>query len=88
MQPTRFKLNAKERTSNPVQRLHFRGHAAGDVEVTRACGKAPPPPKRTPRRPQTKQSTPHRRGEPRGRHPPLDKGNTEVLRWNGRTNRV
>ena len=33
MQPARFKLNAKERTSNPVQRLHFRGHAAGDVEV-------------------------------------------------------
>jgi hypothetical protein len=77
MQPARIKLHAKEHTNNPVQRPNFRGHAAGDVEVTRACGKAPPPPKRTPRRPETKHSTPHRRGEPRGRHPLLEKGNTE-----------
>ena len=47
MQPARIKLHAKEH--NPVQRPNFRGHAAGDVEVTRACGKAPPPPKRTPK---------------------------------------
>jgi hypothetical protein len=39
MQPARFKLNAKERTNNAVQRPNFRGRAAGDVEVTRACGK-------------------------------------------------
>ena len=58
----------EEHTNNPVQRPNFRGHAAGDVEVTRACGKAPPPPKRTPRRPQTKHSTPigAERATPRG----------------------
>ena len=88
MQPARIKPHAKEHTNNPDQKPNFRGHAAGDVEVTRDCGKAPPSPKRTPRRPhkrtprrpQTKHSTPHRRGEPRGRHPLLEKGNTEVLR--------
>merc|ERR1712216_211380 len=37
MQPARAP-RAKEHTNNPVQRPHFRGHAAGDVEVTRACG--------------------------------------------------
>ena len=44
MQPARIKLHAKEHTNNPVQRPNFRGHAVGDVEVTRACGKAPPLP--------------------------------------------
>ena len=39
MQPARIKLHAKEHTNNPVQRPNFRGHAAGDGEVTRACGK-------------------------------------------------
>ena len=42
MQPARFKLHAKEHTNNPVQRPNFRGHAAGDVEVTRACGRHHP----------------------------------------------
>jgi hypothetical protein len=37
MQPARIKLHAKEHTNNPVQRPNFRGHAAGDGEVTRAC---------------------------------------------------
>ena len=41
MQPARIKLHAKENTNNPVQRPYFRGHAAGDVEVTRDCGKVP-----------------------------------------------
>ena len=35
MQPARIKLHAKEHTNNPVQRPNFRGHAAGDGEVTR-----------------------------------------------------
>ena len=39
MQPARIKLHAKEHTNNPVQRPDFGGHAAGDVEVTRARGK-------------------------------------------------
>ena len=51
MQPARIKPHAEEHTNNPGQKPNFRGHAAGDVEVTRDCGKAPPPPKRTPRRP-------------------------------------
>jgi hypothetical protein len=38
---------------------------------------APPPPKMTPRSPQTKHSTPHRRGELWSRHP-LSKGKAEV----------
>ena len=38
MQPARIKPHAKEHTNNPVQRPHFRGHAAGDVEVTRSFG--------------------------------------------------
>ena len=38
MQPARIKPHAKEHTNNPVQRPNFRGHAAGDGEVTRACG--------------------------------------------------
>ena len=38
MQPARIKLHAQEHTNNPVQRPHFRSHAAGDVEVTRAGG--------------------------------------------------
>ena len=42
MQPARIKLHAKEHTNNPVQRPNFRGHAAGDVEVTRACGRHHP----------------------------------------------
>ena len=42
MQPARIKPHAKEHTNNPVQKPNFRGHAAGDVEVTRACGKALP----------------------------------------------
>ena len=37
MQPARIKPHAKEHTNNPVQRPNFRGHAAGDGEVTRAC---------------------------------------------------
>ena len=41
MQPARIKPHAKEHTNNPVQKPNFRGHAAGDVEVTRACGKVP-----------------------------------------------
>ena len=45
MQPARIKLHAKEHTHNPVQKPNFRGHAAGDVEVTRAWGKAPRPSK-------------------------------------------
>ena len=45
MQPARIKPHAKEHTNNPVQKPNFRGHAAGDVEVTRACGKAPRPSK-------------------------------------------
>jgi hypothetical protein len=45
MQPARIKPHAKEHTNNPGQRPNFRGHAAGDVEVTRACGKAPRPSK-------------------------------------------
>jgi hypothetical protein len=44
MQPARIKPHAKEHTNNPVQRPNFRGHGAGDVEVTRARGKAPPLP--------------------------------------------
>ena len=35
MQPARIKPHAKEHTNNPVQRPNFRGHAAGDGEVTR-----------------------------------------------------
>ena len=42
MQPARIKPHAKEHTNNPVQKPNFRGHAAGDVEVTRACGRLPP----------------------------------------------
>ena len=44
MQPARIKPHAKEHTNNPVQRPHFRGHAAGDGEVTRTCsaGKGTP----------------------------------------------
>ena len=38
MQPARIKPHAKEHTNNPVQRPNFRGHAAGDGEVTRAWG--------------------------------------------------
>ena len=38
MQPARIKPHAKEHTNNPVQKPNFRGHAAGDVEVTRDCG--------------------------------------------------
>ena len=38
MQPARIKPHAKEHTNNPVQRPNFRGHAAGDGDVTRACG--------------------------------------------------
>ena len=38
MQPARIKPHAKEHTNNPVQRPNFRGHAAGDVEVTRSFG--------------------------------------------------
>ena len=34
MQPARAP-RAKEHTNNPVQRPNFRGHATGDVEVTR-----------------------------------------------------
>ena len=34
MQPARIKPHAKEHTNNPVQKPNFRGHAAGDVEVT------------------------------------------------------
>ena len=34
MQPARIKPHAKEHTNNPVQRPNFRGHAAGDGEVT------------------------------------------------------
>ena len=41
MQPARIKPHAKEHTNNPVQRPNFRGHAAGDVEVTRDYGKGP-----------------------------------------------
>jgi hypothetical protein len=41
MQPARIQPHAKEHTNNPVQRPNFRGHAAGDVEVTRDCGKVP-----------------------------------------------
>ena len=41
MQPARIKLHAKEHTNNPVQRPDFRGHAAGDVEVTRDRGREP-----------------------------------------------
>ena len=42
MQPARFKLHAEKRTCSPVQRPNFRGHAAGDVEVTRAEGGTTP----------------------------------------------
>ena len=45
MQPARIKPHAKEHTNNPVQKPNFRGQAAGDVEVTRACGEAPRPSK-------------------------------------------
>ena len=38
MQPARIKPHAKEHTNNPVQRPNFRGHAAGDGEVTREIG--------------------------------------------------
>ena len=38
MQPARIKPHAKEHTNNPVQKPNFRGHAAGDGEVTRAGG--------------------------------------------------
>ena len=41
MQPARIKPHAKEHTNNPVQKPNFRGHAAGDVEVTRDYGKGP-----------------------------------------------
>ena len=34
MQPARIKPHAKEHTNNPVQRPNFRGHAAGDGDVT------------------------------------------------------
>jgi len=40
MQPARAP-RAKEHTNNPVQRPNFRGHATGDVEVTRDYGKGP-----------------------------------------------
>ena len=33
-----FKPHAEEHTNNPVQRPNFRGHAAGDGEVTREIG--------------------------------------------------
>ena len=42
MQPARFKLHAVEGTCNPVQSPNCRGHAAGDVEVTRAKGGTTP----------------------------------------------
>ena len=42
MQPARIKPHTKEHTNNPVQRPNFRGHAAGDVEVTRAKGGTTP----------------------------------------------
>ena len=45
MQPARIKPHAKEHTNNPVQKPNCRGHAAGDVEVTRACGEGPRPSK-------------------------------------------
>jgi hypothetical protein len=51
MQPARMKLHAKGHTNNPVQRPNFRGHAAGDGEVTRACG--------------SRQGNPYRRSSPR-----------------------
>ena len=41
MQPARAP-RAKEHTNNPVQKPNFRGHATGDGEVTRACGRLPP----------------------------------------------
>jgi len=41
MQPARAP-RAKEHTNNPVQRPDFRGHATGDGEITRACGRLPP----------------------------------------------
>ena len=44
MQPARAP-RAKEHTNNPVQKPNWRGHAAGDVEVTRACGEGPRPSK-------------------------------------------
>ena len=62
MQPARIKPHAKEHTNNPVQKPNFRGHAAGDGEVTRAGGSqmAAPTGKGTPtddhsRRPETLQ---------------------------------
>jgi hypothetical protein len=42
MQPARLKLHAVECTCKPVQRPNFRGHAAGNVEVTRAKGGTTP----------------------------------------------
>ena len=39
MQPARIKPHAKEHTNNPGQKPIFRGHAAGDGEVTRAGGR-------------------------------------------------
>jgi hypothetical protein len=70
MQPARIKPHAKEHTNNPVQRPNFRGHAAGDVEVTRDCGKVPSLPSGSKGAIRSKDGTPHRRGEPRSLHPP------------------
>ena len=73
MQPARIKPHAKEHTNNPVQKPNFRGHAAGDGEVTRAGGSqmAAPTGKGTPtddhsRRPETLQGR-QWKGGPRGR---------------------
>ena len=70
MQPARIKPHAKEHTNNPVQRPNFRGHAAGDGEVTRkatSTTNAPPdsftPPGKGTRT--SNQGNPYRRSSPR-----------------------
>ena len=73
MQPARAP-RAKEHTNNPVQRPNFRGHAAGDGEVTRAGGRqmAAPTGKGTPtddhsRGPETQAGKDSGREDPRFR---------------------
>jgi hypothetical protein len=78
MQPARIKPHAKEHTNNPVQKPNFRGHAAGDVEVTRACGKAPRPSKMTQRSHWTMHVPPPIGAENHGADTLPVRGNAEV----------
>jgi len=69
MQPARIKPHAKEHTNNPVQRSNFRGHAAGDGEVTRACG--------------SQMSAPTGKGTPTDDHPRDPLRASQGRQWKG-----